>query len=166
MDKDKTLLVFVTLSRILFTVGIIVYYERVAIVVLFMILALLSDYLDGKIARKYGISSSWGGALDGLVDKVCILLLVVTFFSLRDISYLYFPLIFIREVLQVVGYSIKKLRKKVDYQANWPSKITTNLQAIALAGLVFNYVGLFYVILPLVAFFGTYNVYQYWKVLR
>tara|TARA_Y100000310_G_C20699863_1_gene828702 strand:+ start:2668 stop:3171 length:504 start_codon:yes stop_codon:yes gene_type:complete len=164
MDRAKGLLVGVTISRILFTVLIIVFYKNVGMVLLFIALALISDFADGRVARKYGISSTWGGALDGVVDKICVLLLVIAFFSIRDVSYIFFPVIFFREILQGIALGFVGAKKKLDYQANWHSKITTNLQALAMFGLVLDFALLFYVLLPFVFIFGGLSVYGYWKV--
>src|SRR5450432_3686692 len=40
------------------------------IALLFFILAGISDYLDGEIARRYGIVTKFGKLIDPLVDKV------------------------------------------------------------------------------------------------
>ena len=38
--------------------------------VLVFIIAAITDYLDGWLARKYGQSSAWGTLIDPLADKV------------------------------------------------------------------------------------------------
>ncbi|HEY5035721.1 MAG TPA: CDP-alcohol phosphatidyltransferase family protein, partial [Chthoniobacterales bacterium] len=44
-------------------------FGRTAALVLF-VLAGISDYLDGEIARRYGIVTKFGKLMDPLVDKV------------------------------------------------------------------------------------------------
>jgi CDP-diacylglycerol--glycerol-3-phosphate 3-phosphatidyltransferase len=46
-----------------------------------LIIALLTDVLDGRIARKYNLESEFGGLLDAVVDtilKYCILIVLLT----------------------------------------------------------------------------------------
>ena len=49
--------------------------------VLGMLLVLLTDLLDGRIARRLGQSSSFGGTLDSTVDFVLIYSLFITFYA-------------------------------------------------------------------------------------
>jgi len=64
-----------TLARLVLTVLFVLslssawHYGRTAALVLFII-AGVTDYLDGEIARRYAIVTKFGKLMDPLVDKV------------------------------------------------------------------------------------------------
>ena len=67
-----------TVLRILLTPVVITllrfegFYFRCASLLVFLIAA-LTDWYDGRMARKFGITSKWGSFLDPLADKILIL---------------------------------------------------------------------------------------------
>jgi CDP-diacylglycerol--glycerol-3-phosphate 3-phosphatidyltransferase len=64
-----------TLSRLVLTVAFVVSlnsawpYARTVALVLFL-LAGLTDFIDGEVARRYGIVTNFGKLMDPLVDKI------------------------------------------------------------------------------------------------
>src|SRR5947207_9402461 len=65
----------ITLSRLALTVLFVVSlnsswpYARTTALVIFLI-AGLTDFIDGEIARRYGIITNFGKLMDPLVDKI------------------------------------------------------------------------------------------------
>ncbi len=65
----------ITLSRLFLTVVFVValasswHYARTAALLIF-ILAGATDFIDGEIARRYGVVTSFGQLMDPLVDKI------------------------------------------------------------------------------------------------
>src|SRR5258707_11678984 len=65
----------ITLSRLLLTVLFVValnsswHYGRTSALVIFLI-AGLTDFVDGEIARRYGAVTNFGKLMDPLVDKI------------------------------------------------------------------------------------------------
>ena len=47
------------------------------------VVASITDLLDGKIARKYGLVTDFGKFLDPLADKILVMAAVVAFIGLR-----------------------------------------------------------------------------------
>ena len=74
----------ITLSRLALTVLFVValnsswHYGRTTALVIFLI-AGLTDFIDGEIARRYGIITNFGKLMDPLVDKI---MLAAAFISL------------------------------------------------------------------------------------
>jgi CDP-diacylglycerol--glycerol-3-phosphate 3-phosphatidyltransferase len=64
-----------TLSRLLLTILFVVAlesawpYARTAALIIFLI-AGLTDFIDGEVARRYGIVTNFGKLMDPLVDKI------------------------------------------------------------------------------------------------
>ena len=72
----KNLVLTFTLSRIAF--GPLIFYlsvflESYFISLIVFILAALTDYLDGKLARAYGVTSKLGAILDPIADKLLLI---------------------------------------------------------------------------------------------
>ena len=63
------------------------------------VIAALTDWYDGWIARKYGYSSRWGKFYDPLADKILSLSALFTFVSIGLINALMVWIILIRDVL-------------------------------------------------------------------
>src|ERR671935_193190 len=65
----------ITLSRLSLTVVFVVtlnsswHYARTAALIIFLI-AGLTDFIDGEIARRYGVITNFGKLMDPLVDKI------------------------------------------------------------------------------------------------
>jgi CDP-diacylglycerol---glycerol-3-phosphate 3-phosphatidyltransferase len=65
----------ITLSRLLLTVLFVValnsswHYARTSALVIFLV-AGLTDFIDGEIARRYGVITNFGKLMDPLVDKI------------------------------------------------------------------------------------------------
>ena len=71
----------ITLSRIFFAIIIsllIILAENYVMALILIILAGISDYLDGFFARKYNAVSQIGEILDPIADKILIIFLLIT----------------------------------------------------------------------------------------
>lgn len=103
------------------------------------IVASLTDFLDGYIARKYNQVTTFGKFLDPLADKVLVL---TGFLYLLSINPERFPvwaimLIIIREFM-VTGIRLLAVEKNNVIAASWFGKIKTMITMIALVWLLFN----------------------------
>jgi len=80
----------ITLSRLVLTVLFVLAlnsswsYARTAALVIFLI-AGLSDFLDGEIARRYGSVTNFGKLMDPLVDKIMMAAAFISLVPLRAI---------------------------------------------------------------------------------
>ena len=72
----KQFILFLTLSRLFFApiifLGLVVFNNFILTFVLFLI-ASVSDYFDGWLARRYGLASDFGAILDPIADKILLL---------------------------------------------------------------------------------------------
>jgi len=79
-----------TLSRLALTVLFVAllssswHYARTAALVIFLI-AGLTDFIDGEIARRYGVITNFGKLMDPLVDKIMIAAAFISLVPLRAI---------------------------------------------------------------------------------
>ena len=96
--------------------------------------AFFSDILDGQLARKNNWISDLGKFLDPLADKIMtIAALICIYTGKRQPIYLaLFLLVFVKELLMLIGGLLIAKREKVVVYAKWPGKLATGLFAIGL----------------------------------
>jgi CDP-diacylglycerol--glycerol-3-phosphate 3-phosphatidyltransferase len=141
----------VTLGRILivpFFIATVLYmtperqYLRWLALTLFM-MAVISDIIDGYIARTRGQKTKAGAILDPLADKILLISAFICLYIKRaqfdDIS---FPLWFVvaiisRDVILLVGAMlIQLITGKLDVEANRSGKMTAFLQIVCVIGML------------------------------
>ncbi|GFR39413.1 CDP-diacylglycerol--glycerol-3-phosphate 3-phosphatidyltransferase [Insulibacter thermoxylanivorax] len=98
-------------------------YEALAVV----IIAGLTDVLDGYIARKRQQITTIGIMLDPLADKLLMIAVIVSFLYLRFVPWEAALAIFIREIGMIIGAGIFHLRGYKTVPANVFGKLTTVL---------------------------------------
>lgn len=110
---------------------------RIAAVSIFLI-AGVSDFLDGWIARRYNQRTRLGSVLDPLADKglmlAAILTLSVTGWSAQHRFPMWFPvLVILRDVLSSIGaWLIHNKHGRVCIRPHWTGKVCNVTQIIAL----------------------------------
>lgn len=99
------------------------------------ILASLTDFLDGYLARKYDMVTDLGKFLDPIADKMlvaCALFAIVLYGSRWQIGVTVCAMIIICRELMVSGFRIVAASKNVKLAADMLGKIKTVLQMVAL----------------------------------
>jgi len=134
---------FVTLSRVLFAPLIflcITELESFGMTIFLFLLASISDFLDGFLARKYNLVSEFGRILDPIADKILIGFTLIALTLYLDSFYIGMMTSFIlaRE------FWVSALRELNAIQNNshatkvtFLAKIKTTTQFIAIAGYIF-----------------------------
>lgn len=135
-------------------------------VILFLI-ASISDWLDGYLARRYGLSSDWGRFLDPLADKILVLSALFSFVYIGLIKLWMVMVIVLRDLI------VTSLRSYAMHQGkpiitNFFAKLKTAFQMlmiglillfIALQSLLTNFgVDFMNFVSNTVNWFTTYNV--------
>ena len=123
---------FLTLSRVLLTVFSLFSYHFIGKVTFFLTLtlALLTDLLDGYVARRLNLSSSFGAVLDPACDKILIALMISFFYIQGVLSKTFHVLLLIRSFVQMFSFL---------YVMRWSTRfsIQPNLLAKALNTAIF-----------------------------
>ena len=128
MNKILTISNFITFLRMFSGIPLILFLERMNIsneyfyysiyVVLFIV---ISDVLDGYIARKTNTVSSLGKILDPVADKICLMCVLVYLIDIYHITFLvFFILLSIRDVV-LISYTVYLIlyRNIVTQANNW-----------------------------------------------
>lgn len=90
-----------------------------------LLLAGLSDYLDGKIARKYKVVSNFGKIMDPIADKLMQYAVLVSLYIYGVVPFIVLPIIFIKEILSGVGTLTLWTKLKMVKGASWYGKVYT-----------------------------------------
>lgn len=124
-----------------FLVPVFGYYlcnDRFVIAVFLFLLAGLTDLLDGYIARKYNLITSWGKLADPLADKLMqITALIILVIKDRVPSLILF-IVAAKEAFMIAGSVLLYKRDNFVVSANWYGKFATVAFNFAIVMLIFR----------------------------
>lgn len=101
------------------------------------IIASLTDYADGVIARKYNMITNLGKFLDSLADKMLVISVLIALVDIGRISSIFVVIIVLREFM-VTGLRLVASNKGVVMAAEMIGKIKTVTQMIAIIFILFE----------------------------
>jgi CDP-diacylglycerol--glycerol-3-phosphate 3-phosphatidyltransferase len=138
----------------LFSKGLL--YKSAALVI--FIIAALTDYLDGYIARKYGITSDFGKIMDPVADKILTLAAFLAFVEMKLVPAWMVVIIIMRELL-ITSIRLVALKNREVLAAGMGGKHKTVSQMLSIFIIV-----IFIVIKEAgVGTFGFWNAsFEYW----
>ena len=99
--------------------------------VVFFSIAAISDYFDGRLARRYDLVSDLGKLLDPVADKILIIGVFLAFLQLDIISAITVGLIMLRE-FTITGFRLLVLNRKVVLEAKRFGKHKTVSQIVGI----------------------------------
>jgi CDP-diacylglycerol--glycerol-3-phosphate 3-phosphatidyltransferase len=100
------------------------------IALVLMFVGVVSDILDGLVARKMGAESSFGKILDPLADKICIGTMILILLFLRDFPAWLVGIVIFRDLLIVTSGAILIRGRNIVLSSNWLGKVTTIFMAM------------------------------------
>lgn len=100
----------------------VAFYKNILLIIL--IIAFISDFLDGYIARNKNLITEFGKIIDPLADKILVFIITLKLFLAGQLVPLYFWIIFLRDLTIFLGglYVSKKIGKVLP--SNLLGKIT------------------------------------------
>lgn len=111
-------------------------FGRIFAAILFIV-ASLTDYADGVIARKYNLITNLGKFLDSLADKMLVISVLIALVDIGRISSVFVVIIVLREFM-VTGLRLVASNKGVVMAAEMIGKIKTVTQMIAIIYILFE----------------------------
>jgi CDP-diacylglycerol--glycerol-3-phosphate 3-phosphatidyltransferase len=94
-----------------------------------MLVAVLTDLLDGQIARKFHQETEFGRIIDPLADKICSGAVIIALVSLGDIPLWFLFTVIGRDTLILLGGIYIAKTKKVVFHSNWAGKAAMGIVA-------------------------------------
>jgi CDP-diacylglycerol--glycerol-3-phosphate 3-phosphatidyltransferase len=110
--------------------------QQLVILILF-ILGSISDFLDGYLARKYNLITTFGKFLDPIADKLLTITAFLYLVKLGQVEVWILVLILLREFM-ISGMRLVLAEKKVVLPAQWSGKIKTTTTMLTLIFLLPN----------------------------
>lgn len=101
------------------------------------VIASLTDMLDGKIARKYGLVTNFGKFMDPLADKLLVCSALICLIELRQLPAWMVIVIISREFI-ISGFRLVASDNGVVIAASYWGKFKTTFQMIAVILLIIN----------------------------
>ena len=143
-DRIWTISNFLSFSRILLMGPVIVFFlggspHHREIAVLFVLLAVVTDTLDGYLARLLHQESEIGRIIDPLADKIGVGIVVVLLLLFGDIPLWFALLVLTRDIAIFCGGVYIKRRKGLVLPSNMAGKIAVSLVALTLTLAMLRY---------------------------
>ncbi|MBC8213679.1 MAG: CDP-alcohol phosphatidyltransferase family protein [Candidatus Marinimicrobia bacterium] len=126
-DRILTLANLISISRIFMAIPLTIalYQEQKnwTQILVYFVLIILSDMIDGFVARKAGEVTKFGKIIDPVADKICLLVVAIYLIYLYPIRFsIFFGLLAIRDIIiGVTGIYLMRKGSEV-FQANWTGK--------------------------------------------
>lgn len=111
-------------------------YDKYIAVAIFIV-ASLTDFLDGMIARKYNLVTNFGKFMDPLADKLLVSAALICFIELGSLPAWYVLIIISREFI-ISGFRLVASDKGVVIAASYWGKFKTTSQMIMVVLLILN----------------------------
>lgn len=99
------------------------------------VVASLTDLLDGKIARKYNLVTTFGKFADPLADKILVISAMICLVQLQKLKAWIVVIIVAREFI-ISGFRIIAAEKDVVIAASWWGKFKTTFQMVMVIMLI------------------------------
>ena len=134
-DKKKWLVNAITSSRILGALALPVIFNIMSIPLLIAVLFLLfvTDFVDGKLARKWNVQTLGGGLLDSLGDKVLAVSCILSLIGVQN--FLLIPLFL---ELGITGINVRRTLQGEIVKSSILGKIKTWFLSVTLALMAIN----------------------------
>jgi cardiolipin synthase len=132
-----------SLVRLPLAIAVLAAREHLAIVLGLMVLAALSDALDGAMARRAGAGSAIGAWLDPVCDKAFVLALLIAIWVVQEPPWWLLALSAVREMIvvpMVLAHLLAPGRaaRRIEYRARPSGKATTVAQFVVIGAVLFG----------------------------
>lgn len=128
------------------------------------VIASVTDFLDGYIARKYNLISNFGKFMDPLADKLLVCSALIGLLSLEKLN-IWFVLVIIARDFIISGFRLVAAERGIVIAADMSGKIKTTMQMILIGCLIpvieIPYFNIFILILEIIVLILTlYSLFE------
>ena len=129
------------LSLLRAPLALLFFYDNILLRALAIILAMVTDYLDGYLARRLKMTSQLGAFLDPLMDKIFVITAAAIIIQEGRMQIWEALSLISRDfAVLIFGFYLAVQGKwgKFKFRSIWCGKLVTTLQFFVLLGLIFN----------------------------
>lgn len=142
LNVPNTLSIIRVLLMFLIVYWIIAGFNYIIVGVIFIIAA-TTDFFDGFFARRWKQTTRIGARLDQVVDRIfmvpIVIVLLFIFYKQNMLFFYALILCLAREIVGAPGIAIRMVRSKDSYKVKYIGKVTTAVQSIAVAAIIFRF---------------------------
>jgi len=171
-SKKLTIANVITISRLV-VLPFIVYFlikDQRIIASVIMLISLLSDGVDGYIARRFDQETELGKILDPLCDKIFLAVILITLLVIDSIPIWIVIIIIVRDFLILLGSYVVLKYKSVVLTSSLVGKITGIILGVVILAytIKLKQIGLVFLYLSVPAIIGSFIFYtlRYIKVMK
>lgn len=99
--------------------------------------ASITDYFDGKIARKYNLITNFGKLMDPLADKMLVITALILLTNIGEVNYLITLVVVLREII-ISSIRLVAVEQDIVIAASKLGKVKTASQMVAIVLILFN----------------------------
>ena len=144
MSRVIAIPIFIVLFMLSFkSIGVIVLKNNYSIdlfrffAAIVFVLASITDFFDGYLARKYNLVSNFGKLMDPLADKMLVITALLLLTENKEVHFLCTLIVILRE-LTISSIRLIALEKNVVIAASIWGKLKTSTQMLAIVLILFN----------------------------
>jgi len=105
---------------------------------LIFIIAGATDLLDGFLARRYNMVTTWGKLMDPLADKMMLMTVLISLWFKELIPSFVVIVVIVKEVLLIIGAAFLYKSKRMVVQANTYGKVASSVFFLAVVAVIFD----------------------------
>jgi cardiolipin synthase len=99
----------------------------------------LTDLLDGYIARRYNLVTTWGKLMDPLADKLMLITVLISLTVKQLIPPFVVFVVIVKELLIIIGAAFLYKSRKIVVQANYFGKAASTIFFLAVVAVIFDF---------------------------
>lgn len=116
--------------------GYFLFKQQYGLAAFFFLLSGFSDILDGYLARKLNMITSWGKIADPLADKLMQITALVFLRIQHKIPSMILVIVVAKEILMGIGSLLLYKKENLVAQANWYGKLATVIFYLAIVAII------------------------------
>jgi len=146
-DRIMTLANFISISRILLAIPLVLLFEgmdtgslnKLIWSFIIILIIVLTDFLDGYVARKADEITSFGKLIDPIADKICMLVVAIYLIIVYKLPFLiFFITLAVRDTfLIIIGVYLMFLQEEV-FQSNTSGKWFMGISTLMMTCFLYN----------------------------
>ena len=147
-DRIFTFANLISLSRVFMCVPLLTYLEKInhlekstyIVPIVLIVLMVLSDMLDGIIARSIDEITNIGKVIDPIADKICLMVVIIFLtFSNPMLFLIFFLMLTVRDLVIIsIGIYLIQFQEEV-FQSNISGKWFVGVTSLMLFSFIFNF---------------------------